>query len=156
MWLFGSKFSDVFAQLKNLIHPDHPDNTDWGVGLFTMDNGVKAILKCDGIAHDPFEILNIRIVCEDGSLVWDYFPTPKLQVTGNTLTWGKVWEYECQDDLRNGMEKMAEDFASLIIEDKPVPKYQSMEIAGYRLLKTAEFAHKSNDENMLVDINYEI
>ena len=73
--------------LKNLTHPDYPDNTDWGVGLFTMDNGVKAILKCDGMAPAPFEILNLRIVCEDGSLVWDYFPTPRLQVTGSKLTW---------------------------------------------------------------------
>jgi predicted dehydrogenase len=121
-----------------------------------MDNGVKAILKCDGIAPAPFEILNIRIVCEDGTLVWDYFPAPKLQVSGKKLTRGKVWEYVFQDDLRNGMAKMAEEFASYIIEDKPVPKYQSVEIAGYRLLKTAEAAHKSNDEKKLVNINYEV
>lgn len=156
MWLLDAKFTDVFAQLENLNHPDIQDNTDWGVGLFTMDNGVKAILQCDGIAPAPFEILNIRIVCEDGSLVFDYFPTPKLQVTGNNLTYGKIWEYDFQDDLRNGMARMAEEFASYIIEDKPIPKYQSLEIAGYRLLKTAEAAHKSNDEKKLVNISYEV
>jgi predicted dehydrogenase len=155
MWLLDAKYTDVFAQLENLVHPDITDNTDWGVGLFTMDNGVKAILKCDGIAPAPFEILNIRIICEDGALVWDYFPTPKLQVSGKKLTRGKVWEYVFQDDLRTGMAKMAEEFASYIIEDKPVPKYESVEIAGYRLLKTAEAAHKSNNEKKLVRINYE-
>lgn len=156
MWLLDAKYTDVFAQLENLLHPDITDNTDWGVGLFTMDNGVKAILKCDGIAPAPFEILNIRIVCEDGALVWDYFPVPKLQVSGNKLTRGKVWGFECQDDLRNGMASMAEQFASYVIEDKPVPKYESLEIAGYRLLKTAEAAHKSNDEKSLVKISYEV
>ncbi|MCZ7554215.1 MAG: hypothetical protein M5U05_16825 [Anaerolineales bacterium] len=139
-----------------MVHPEIMDNTDWGVGLFTMDNGVKAILKCDGLAPAPFEILNIRIVCEDGALVWDYFPTPKLQVSGNKLTWGKVWEYTCQDDLRNGMARMAEEFAAYVVEDKPVPKYQTVEIAGYRLLKTAEMAHKSHDEKKLVQISYEV
>lgn len=156
MWLLDAKYSDVFAQLVNLTHHDITNNTDWGVGLFTMDNGVKAILKCDGIAPAPFELLSLRIVCEDGALVFDYFPSPKLQVTGNKLTWGKVWEYECQDDLRNGMAKMAEKFASYILEDKPVPKYESVEIAGYRLLKTAEAAHQSNDENKPVRIDYEV
>ena len=156
MWLLDTKFIDVFAQLENLMHSDYPENTDWGVGLYTMENGVKAILQCDGDAPAPFEILNIRIVCEDGALIWDYFPTPKLQVSGNNMTWGKVWEYECQDDLHNGMARMAEDFASYIINDKPIPKYQSVEIAGYRLLKAAEAAHKSNDENKLVNITYEI
>jgi predicted dehydrogenase len=142
--------------LENLVHPEIKNNTDWGVGLFTMDNGVKAILKCDGIAPGPFEILNLRIICEDGALVFDYFPTPKLQVTGKKLTNGKVWEYVCQDDLRNGMANMVEEFASYIIEDKPVPKYQSVEIAGYRLLKTAECAHLSNDEKKVVKISYKI
>lgn len=156
MWLLDAKFTNVFAQLENMVHPDIQDNTDWGVGLFTMDNGVKAILKCDGIAPAPFEILNLRIVCEDGSLVFDYFPSPKLQVSGKKLTSGKVWEYVCQDDLRNGMAKMVEEFASYIIDGKPVPKYQSVEIAGYRLLKTAEAAHKSNNENRLVNISYEV
>jgi predicted dehydrogenase len=156
MWLLDAKYTDVFAQLENLVSPEYADNTDWGVGLFTMDNGVKAILKCDGIAPGPFEILNIRIVCEDGALIWDYFPTPRLQVSGKKLTWGKVWEYTCQDDLRNGMAKMAEEFASYVIEDKPIPKYQTVEIAGYRLLKTAEAAHKSNDEKKLVKISYEV
>ena len=156
MWLLDAKYSDVYAQLTNMVHPEISNNTDWGVGLFTMDNGVKAILKCDGIAPSPFEILSLRIVCEDGALVFDYFPSPKLQVSGNKLTWGKVWEYECQDDLRNGMAKMAERFASYILEDKPVPKYESVEIAGYRLLRTAEAAHQSNDENRQVKINYEV
>lgn len=156
MWLLDAKYSDVYAQLTNMVHPEITDNTDWGVGLFTMDNGVKAILKCDGIAPGPFELLSLRIVCEDGALVFDYFPSPKLQVTGNILTWGKVWEYECQDDLRNGMAKMAEKFATYILEDKPVPKYESVEIAGYRLLKTAEAAHLSNDENKQVKIVYEV
>jgi predicted dehydrogenase len=156
MWLLDSKFTDVFAELENLTHPEINNNTDWGIGLFNMDNGVKAILKCDGIAPGPFEILNLRIVCEDGALVFDYFPVPKLHVTGNQLTAGKVWEYSCQDDLRNGMAKLAEDFAKLIIEDKPVQKYQSVEIAGYRLLKTAEAAHKSNDEKKIVNISYEV
>lgn len=156
MWLLDAEYTDVFAQLENLNHPDYPDNTDWGVGLFTMSNGVKAILKCDGIAPAPFEILDLRIVCEDGALVWSYFPTPKLQVTGGKLTWGKTWEYTCDDDLRNGMARMAEEFASYILEDKPVPKYQSVEIAGYRLLKTAEAAHQSRAENKLVDISYEV
>ena len=156
MWLLDAKYSDVYAQLVNLTHRDIKNNTDWGVGLFTMDNGVKAILKCDGIAPAPFELLSLRVVCEDGALVFDYFPSPKLQVTGNKLTWGKVWEYECQDDLRNGMAKMAEKFASYILEDKPVPKYESVEIAGYRLLKTAEAAHQSNDENKHVKIEYEV
>jgi predicted dehydrogenase len=64
--------------------------------------------------------------------------------------------YQRADDLRNGMSKMAEAFASCIREDKPVPKYQSVEIAGYRLLKTAEAAHKSNDEKKLVNISYEV
>ena len=91
-----------------------------------------------------------------GLLVFDYFPTPKLQVTGKTLTSGKVWEYACQDDLRNGMSKMVEEFASYIIEDMPVPKYQSVEIAGYRLLKTAEAAHLSNDEKKVVKITYKV
>ena len=54
------------------------------------------------------------------------------------------------------MAKMAEDFASFIIEDRPVPKYQTVEIAGYRLLKTAEAAHKSNDEKKLVKISYDV
>ena len=54
------------------------------------------------------------------------------------------------------MSKMAEDFASIIVEDKPVPKYQTVEIAGYRLLKTAEASHKSNDEKKLVDISYDV
>jgi len=156
MWLLDAKFTDVYAQLENLTHHDIHDNTDWGVGLFTLDNGVKAILKCDGIAPAPFEILNLRIICENGALVFDYFPEPKLQVTGNELTWGKVWEYTCHDDLRNGMAKMAERFASYIIEGKPVPKYESVEIAGYRLLKTAEAAHKSNDEKKLVNISYDV
>jgi predicted dehydrogenase len=156
MWLLDAKYSDVYAQLVNLTHHDIKNNTDWGVGLFTMDNGVKAILKCDGIAPAPFEILSLRVVCEDGALVFDYYPSPKLQVTGNKLTWGKVWEYECQDDLRNGMAKMAEKFASYILDDKPVPKYESVEIAGYRLLKTAEAAHQSNDENKHIKIDYEV
>ncbi len=156
MWLLDAKFTDVFAKLDNLTHTEITDNTDWGVGLYTMDNGVRAILKCDGIAPDPFEILNVRIVCEDGALVFDYFPVPKLTVTGKNLTWGKTWEFGCQDDLRNGMARMAEDFASIILEDKPVPKYQSIEIAGYRLLKAAEAAHKSNDEKKIVNISYEV
>lgn len=156
MWLLDTHYTDVYAQLENLTRHQYPDNTDWGVGLFTMDNGVKAILKCDGIAPPPFEILNLRIVCEDGALVWDYFPIPKLQVSGGALTWGKVWEYECDDDLRNGMARMADEFASYILEDRPVPKYQTLEIAGYRLLKTAEAAHQSNDENKQVSITYEV
>jgi predicted dehydrogenase len=156
MWLLDAKFTDVFANLDNLLHPEIKNNTDWGVGLYTMDNGVKAILKCDGIAPGPFEILNLRIICEDGALVFDYFPVPKLHVTGNKLTSGKVWEYFCQDDLRNGMSKLAEDFANHIIEDKPIPKYQSVEVAGYRLLKAAEAAHESNDKKVSVDIRYDV
>jgi predicted dehydrogenase len=155
MWLLDAKFSDVFATLENLTHPEILDNTDWGVGLYTMDNGVKAILKCDGIAPEPFEILNLRIVCEDGALVFDYFPVPKLHVSGDKLTKGKVWEYYCEDDLRKGMGKLAEDFAKHVIDDTPIPKYQSVEVAGYRLLKAAEAAHKSNDEKRIVNISYE-
>lgn len=155
MWLLDAKYTDVYAKMHNLLSPQY-NSTDWGVGLFTMDNGVKAILKCDGIAPAPFEILNIRIICEDGSLVFDYFPSPKLHVSGKKLTSGKVWEYDFKDDLRNGMAKMAEEFASYVIEDRPVPKYQSVEIAGYRLLRTAEIAHKSNDLNKPLGISYEI
>ncbi|MCL6087991.1 MAG: Gfo/Idh/MocA family oxidoreductase [Actinobacteria bacterium] len=155
MWLLDAKYTDVYAQIQNIASPQYA-STDWGVGLFTMDNGVKAILKCDGIAPAPFEILNIRIICEDGGLVFDYFPSPKLQVSGKKLSWGKVWEYDFKDDLRTGMAKMAEEFVSYVIEDKPVPKYQSVEIAGYRLLKAAEIAHKSNDLNKHLKISYEV
>jgi predicted dehydrogenase len=155
MWLLDAKYTDVYAQMHNLLSPQY-SSTDWGVGLFTMDNGVKAILKCDGIAPAPFEILNIRIICEDGGLVFDYFPSPKLQVSGKGLTSGKVWEYDFKDDLRNGMAKMAEEFASYVVENKPVPKYQSVEIAGYRLLKTAEIAHKSNELNKRIKISYDL
>jgi len=156
MWLLDAKYTDVYCQLNNLMTPECSNNTDWGVGLFTMDNGIKAVLKCDGIAPAPFEILNIRIICEDGGLVFDYFPIPRLQVSGRKLTWGKVWEYDCKDDLRTGMAKMAEEFATYVIEDKPVPKYQTVEIAGYRLMKTAEVAHKSNELNKHLTISYDV
>jgi hypothetical protein len=33
-------------------------------------------------------------------------------------------EFECQDDLRNAMAKMAEKYADYILVDKPVPKYE--------------------------------
>ena len=83
------------------------------------------------------------------------FSYPKTAgIRGKKVTWVRYGNMFARTIIKNGMAKMAEEFASYIIEDKPVPKYQSVEIAGYRLLKTAEAAHKSNDEKKLVKINY--
>ena len=127
-------------------------SADWGVGLFTMDNGVKAILKCDAITPPDFEILNIRIICEDGGLVFDYFHSASLQVVGNKLTGNKVWEYDFKDHWRQAFGKMAEEFAMYITDDKPIPKYQSTDIPGYKLMKIAEIAHQSNDMNKQLNL----
>ena len=155
MWLLDAAYTDVYAQIQNVANPQYA-SADWGVGLFTTDNGVKAVLKCDAITPPAFEILNIRVICEGGGLVFDYFPSARLQVVGRTLTWNKVWEYDFKAHWRKGLARMAEEFAAYIIDDKPIPKYQSTEIAGYRVMKTAEFAHRSKDLNSQVKISYEI
>jgi predicted dehydrogenase len=155
MWLLDASYSDVYAQIQNVANPAYA-SADWGVGLFTMDNGVKAVLKCDAITPPAFEILNIRIMCENGGLVFDYFPSASLQVVGSGLTWNKVWEYDFKDHWRSALAKMAEEFATYIVDDKPIPRYQSTEVAGYRVMKTAELAHSSNESNSQVKIRYEI
>jgi predicted dehydrogenase len=155
MWLLDAAYTDVYAQIQNVASPEY-QSADWGVGLFTMDNGVKAVLKCDAITPPPFEILNIRIMCERGGLVFDYFPSSRLQVVGESLTGNKVWEYDFKDHWRQALARMAEEFAGYIVDDRPIPKYQSTEVAGYRVMATAEAAHRSNDSDQRVKIHYDL
>jgi predicted dehydrogenase len=155
MWLLDAMYTDVYAQIQNIANPQYA-SADWGVGLFTMDNGVKAVLKCDAITPPAFEILNIRVICENGGLVFDMFPSARLQVVGGGLTGNRVWEYDFKDHWRKAIAKMGEEFATYIVNDKPIPKYQSVEIAGYRVMRTAELAHRSKDTNSLTRISYEI
>jgi len=155
MWLLDSMYTDVYAQIRNLANPQY-DSSDWGIGIFTMDNGAKVVLKCDAITPPEFEILNIRIICENGGLVFNYFPQSSLEVVGPELTCNKVWQYDFKDHWRKALAKMAEEFASYVIDNKPVPKYQSGEIAGYRLMKTAEIAHQSSDLNKQLKISFDM
>ncbi len=58
--------------------------------------------------------------------------------------------------MRNGMAKMAEKIADYILEDKPVLKYERVEIAGNRLLKIAIVALQSNNVNKYMKMEYEV
>lgn len=155
MWLFEADYTDVCAQMQNLANPGY-DSYDWGTSIFSMDNGAKVVIKSDAITPPELEILNIRIICEKGGIVFDYFPTSKLEIFHNEPEGGKVMKYEFKDDINKALAEMAEEFASYITDNTPVPKYCSGEIAGYRLLKAAETAHSSSDLNKKLKINYEI
>ncbi len=153
MWLFDAMYTDVYAQITQLSHPQH-DIADWGIGIFTMDNGAKVILKCDAVTPPEFEIINIRIMCENGGLKFKYLPQSSLEVVGPELTSNNVWQHSFNDQWPKAMPKVAEDFASCIIEDKPIPKDVSGEVAGYKLMKIAETAHQSSDLNKQLKITF--
>lgn len=155
MWLLDSIYTDVFAQIKNLANPQY-DSSDWGIGIFTMENGTKIVLKCDATTPPEFEILNIRIICENGGLVFNYFPQSSLEVIGPELTGNKICQYSFDDHWQKALPKMAEEFASCVMDNNPIPKYLSGEIAGYRLLKTAEIAHQSNALNKQLKISFDM
>ena len=79
MWLLESHYIDVSAQIQNLAHTGF-DSYDWGTANFSMENGARIIIKSDAITPSEFETLNIRIICEKGGIVFDYFPESNLQI----------------------------------------------------------------------------
>ncbi len=151
-WLFNAKYTEVYADIRNLNHP-HYNIADWGIGVFRMDNGANITLKCDAITPGPFEILDIRIICEDGAITFGLFPEAYLKITGKGMTTGELWEYSFKDHWSKGLAKMAEDFAICIMENKPMPITGEM---GYRLQKASEMAHKSNDLHKPVKIAFDL
>lgn len=150
-WLLDSAYTDVYAQLRNLANPQY-DTSDWGVGIFTMDNGAKITLKCDLITPGKLEILDLRIICENGGLTINYIPQCRLEVVGPKLTSTNIWKYDFNDQWQKAVPNMAEEFASYVIENKPIPKDVSGEIAGCHLMETAEIAHRSSDLNKQLKI----
>ena len=151
MWLLDGMYTDVYAQITQLSNSEH-DMADWGIGVLTMDNGAKVVLKCDAVTPAEFEIINIRIICEHGGLKFRYLPQSSLEVVGRHLSSNNVWKYDFKDQWPEVLPKMAEDFASFITDNRPIPAHVGGEIAGYRLMKVAEIIHKSSDLNKQLEI----
>ena len=88
--------------------------------------------------------------------MFNYLPQSRLEVVGPKLTSNNVWQYDFKDQWPKVLPKIAEEFASYVINNKPIPKDVSGEIAGYCLMKAAEIAHQSSDLNKRLKISFDM
>jgi predicted dehydrogenase len=152
-WILDGKYTDVYAKILNVAHPQYNITGDWGIGIFTMDNGAKIILKCDTATPQGLDILDIRIICEEGGILFSHYPEATLKIIGKRYTRNEMWEYKFKDHWQKGLAKMAEDFAICIMENKAIPITGEM---GYRLMKAVEIAHLSSELDKTVKIVFEL